>query len=74
MDELERVKERARWSILEGGYLRATIIPHEGEFHVLTPGGRDVFTTRAGACAWVSAFFMVASNMSLAKILEEEDC
>lgn len=70
--ELERVKERARASILNCVYLKATIIPYKGEFHVLTPGSRDVFTTHEAACAWVASFFMVASIMTLEKILEAE--
>jgi hypothetical protein len=62
--ELEKLKEIIS-CLSEGAYLRVTIIPYNGEFHVISSGrGRDVFTTHEAACKWASSYFILASNMS----------
>lgn len=67
-EELEKVKEAAKFCLMDGDYLKAFIIPHEGEFHVITEGGgRHIFTTQEAACMWASAYFMVASVMPTAE-------
>lgn len=63
-EDITKIKEIVYDCIDSGQYLKAYIVPHEGEFHAMTQGEgmrRDVFTTREGACIWVSAYFMYAS-------------
>lgn len=67
-------------TILISDYMKATIVPWEdhGEFHVLSPAGRECFTTFEAACKWASMLFLLASAMPskeeiLRQMQEEND-
>lgn len=74
-EDLLKVTQIAAECKMSGRYFKAVIIPHEGDFHVLTEGyerHRDVFTTNEAACSWAAAYFMKASVLPPKEVLLQQ--
>jgi hypothetical protein len=77
-EEMQKVKDCVKSTVLQGEYFKATIIaiksgPFTGEHHVIGPFGRQAFLDSRSACKWVAMYFLQAAIAPTIEQLRAED-